>query len=109
MGVGPESENAGNVLVLASFPTTVIVGIRLVTYGTGADALSLWMVAEATAQEVFRENQKVHFSPLLPSSTLGFASLRLTQKATFNQAGLYWLCTAFPNSPVVQLPLFVEK
>lgn len=103
-GVGPESENAGNVLVLASLPATVVVGVRLVTYGRAADVLSLWMVADATAEELFRSNQKVQFSPLRASSTLGVASLRYSHRPTFFQAGLYWLCSAFPNSPVIQLP-----
>ena len=109
VGVGPESENAGNVLVLASFPTSVLVGVRLVTYGRDADTLSLWMVTDATAEELFRSNQTVQFSPLHASSRLGVASLRYSHRATFHQAGLYWLCSAFPNSPVTQLPLYVEK
>jgi hypothetical protein len=109
VGVGPESENAGNVLVLASFPVTVSVGVRLVTYGSDADTLSLWMVADATGDELFRSNQKVQFSPLQASSRLGVASLRYSHRPTFFQAGLCWLCSAFPNSPVIQLPLYVEK
>lgn len=109
VGVGPESENAGNVLVLANFPASVLVGVRLVTYGRDADTLSLWMVADATAEDLFRSNQKVQFSALHASSSLGVASLRYSHRATFHQAGLYWLCSAFPNSPVIHLPLFVEK
>ncbi len=109
VGVGPESENAGNVLVLASFPASVLVGIRLVTYGRDADSLSLWMVADATAEELFRSAEKVQFSPLQASSSFGVASLRYTHRATFHQAGLYWLCSAFPNSPVIHLPLYVAK
>ena len=109
VGVGPESENAGNVLILASLPATVPVGVRLVTYGRDFDTLSLWMVADATGQELFRSNEKVQFSPLHASSRLGVASLRYSHRPTFFQAGLYWLGSAFPNSPVTQLPLYVEK
>jgi hypothetical protein len=109
VGVGPESENVGNVLVLASLPAPVVVGVRLVTYGRDADTLSQWMVADATGQELFRSNQKVQFTPLHASSRLGVASLRYSHRPTFVQAGLYWLGSAFPNSPVIQLPLYVEK
>jgi hypothetical protein len=109
LGVGVESENVGNVLVLDSFPSSVLLGIRLVAYGRAPDALSMWIAADNDTHELFRENVNVRFSTMHPSSTLGFASLRSSHNITFNDAGLYWLFGAFPNSPVVQLPLFVER
>jgi hypothetical protein len=109
LGVGPESENVGNVLVLESFPASALVGVRLVTYGRVSDSLSIWLAADNTPEELLRMNQNVRFTPLLSTTTLGFASLRVSRTVTFNNAGLYWLSSTFPNSPVRQLPLFVEN
>src|SRR5579872_451525 len=110
IGVGSESENAGNVLVLKSIPASLMLGLRIVAYGEGDAALDLAISpGDNPTVLLAQQSNKVQFSPLREGDVLGIASLRLSLGLAIDNPGMYWLSAAIGGGPTMELPLFITQ
>src|SRR5579885_1889378 len=109
--VGEEAENLGNILVVASFPTTIHFGVRIIVYGRGTQFLDLALVSAEDSSRVLRHQQtRVAFIPLRERSGLGVSSLQIgLVNCRIEESGWYWLSASVGQGSLTQLPIYITE
>jgi len=107
IGVGTEAENAGNVLVLKTFPATVTIGVRVVAYGGAGDQLRIALTPQDGASPLATRTLVLDFPPLVAGHPLGIDSTWLHLRVTFAQPAAYWLTGVIGRGPELRVPLLV--